>query len=164
MQNLVPLAPAEPSGWSIVASLAPVAALLAAGLVTFIGWRNLKHQQRALKENVRSDARNLTQKRLADARSEWWRRTQWALEAAASKDETMSAYGTGMLTLLAKSELASDEDKDLLDTAWQVDTAAADEESAEEFLRFADEFNNQPNLDDSPETGENESMKEADHG
>lgn len=121
------LAPSEPSVWLIVASLAPIVALVAAGLVAWIGWRNLKHQQKALQVAVRSDARNLRQKREADARSEWWKRTQWALEAAASDDPRMYAYGTGGLSLLAQSDLAGRKDKELLDAVWEgTDTEMQD--------------------------------------
>lgn len=119
LHGLAPLPPSEPTGLMLIPVFAPVAALIAAGLVTFVGWRNLKHQQFALKTSVRSDARNLSQKRLADARSEWWKRTQWALEAAASKTEPMYSYGTGMLDLLAQSDLAGPEDKALLDAVWE---------------------------------------------
>lgn len=154
LQNLAPLAPSEPSGWSIVASLAPVAALVAAGLVTFIGWRNLKHQQNALLVSVQNDDR-----------SEWWKRAQWALESAANEDSDMlSAAGTEMLKVLVKSEMASDADKDLLDTSWRAGTAAANQETAEELLAEAAEFENEADLDDAPETSENEETKEDDLG
>jgi hypothetical protein len=73
-----------------VASLAPIAALLAAILVAWVGWNNLKHQQTALRVSVQSDARNLRQKRQADGRSEWWRRTQWALEASERRTSSPS--------------------------------------------------------------------------
>lgn len=122
------LAPGQPSGWTIVASMAPVAALIAAVIAGLIGWRNLKQQQRALRESVKSNAKSLSQKRQADARSEWWKRTQWALEAAASDDPRMYAYGTGMLDLLAQSELAGPKDKELLDAVWEgTDTEMRDE-------------------------------------
>ncbi|WP_311214558.1 MULTISPECIES: hypothetical protein [unclassified Arthrobacter] len=133
------LGPSEPSGWSIVASLAPVAALVAAGLVTWIGWRNLKHQQRALKVAVRSDARNLRQKRDADARSEWWKRTQWALEAAASDDPRMYSYGTGGLTLLAQSDLAGPKDKALLDAVWEGTDSEMQDAGIEHLIKTASE-------------------------
>lgn len=95
------LAPGASPWYEPWAAFGSYATLLAAAAVLYIGWRTLK------------------QKREADARSEWWRRTQWALEAVASADAAMYAYGTGMLDLLAKSDLASPEDKELLDAVWE---------------------------------------------
>ena len=80
---------------------------------------NLIQQQKVLTAQDAANASNLEQRREADARSEWWRRTQWALEAAASEGATMYAYGTGMLQVLVTSDLASSEDKKLLDAVWE---------------------------------------------
>lgn len=137
------LAPGEPSFWTILGSLGPLIALLAAYLV-YVSARN-----------------TLTQKQQADDRAEWWRRTQWALESAASKDEKLNAAGTAMIPLMNQSKLVSDEDRDLLDTIWKVDPASADEESAEEFEKLLDAFDEELLLDDSPETGENGITKEV---
>ncbi|WP_461186546.1 hypothetical protein [Arthrobacter sp. Z4-13] len=157
------LAPTDP-GFQL-ANWGPVAVFLAACVAAVVGYKNLLMQQRTLKETVRNSARSLNQKREADARSEWWRRTQWALEATASKDnEVLAAYGTGMLTLLAESELATDKDRDLLDTAWKVESAAADEQSAEEFLAEAEELVSELDVDGGSETGNNGGTKEAHHG
>jgi hypothetical protein len=120
-----------------VASLAPIAALLAAILVAWVGWNNLKHQQTALRVSVQSDARNLRQKRQADGRSEWWRRTQWALEATASDDPVMSGYGAGLLSLLAKSDMAGPEDKALLDAVWEGTSTEMKDEGIEQLIRDA---------------------------
>ena len=133
------LAPAAPSGWSIVASLAPVAVFTAALVAAWVGWRNLKHQQRALTESVKSNARSLSQKSKADARSEWWKRTQWALEAAASKDPRIYAYGAGMLDLLAQSELAGPKDKELLDAVWEGTDTEMQDEDIEQLIKDASE-------------------------
>lgn len=119
IEALQHLAPSEPSGWAL---FPPFAALIAAGVVAVVGWHNLKQQQLALATQVSTHESTLTQKREADARSEWWRRTQWALEAAASDDPRMYGYGAGMLDLLAKSELAGPHDKALLDAVW-LDTS-----------------------------------------
>ncbi|GAB5079581.1 hypothetical protein [Arthrobacter sp. AD-310] len=153
LEQLKPLAPGEPAWYVIVASLAPVAALLAAGLVTFIGWRNLKHQQKALKVSMQNDDR-----------SEWWKRAQWALEAEATDNDKLSAAGTEMLKLLVKSEMASDADKDLLDTSWRAGTAATNQETAEELLAEAEAFVNEADLDDTLESSDNEETKEVENG
>lgn len=149
------LAPNGTSGWTIVASLAPLAALIAAGLVTWIGWKNLKHQRNVLAASISNDDR-----------SEWWKRAQWALESAAStKSDMLNAAGTEMLKILVTSPMATDEDKDLLDTAWRAGTAAADEQSAEDMLLeaavFADE---EAALENDDEAGENEGTKEDTNG
>lgn len=134
LQNL---APGEPSTLAYIAALAPGVALLAAIGAVWVGLRNLKQQQRALKVSVRSDARNLKQKREADARSEWWRRTQWALEATASESDEMYGYGTGMLSLLVKSELASPEDKALLYAVRQGTSTDMQEEGINQLVEEA---------------------------
>ncbi|MET3172954.1 UNVERIFIED_ORG: hypothetical protein ABIB52_000782 [Arthrobacter sp. UYCu721] len=103
------LAPSDP-GFNL-ADASPFAVLIAAGIALLIGLKTVR------------------QKREADARSEWWKRTQWALEASASKDSRMYAYGTGMLDLLAQSELAGPKDKELLDAVWKTgDTGMKDED------------------------------------
>lgn len=150
IENLGP--PHDPSGWTVFATLVP---LIAAGLVTFIGWKTLKHQRKVLEASNRNDDR-----------SEWWKRTQWALEAASSLDnEALSAAGTEMLKILVTSPMASAEDKTLVDTAWKIGTPAADEESAEEMILEADELaTEEVVLDDGSETGENEDQKEGTDG
>jgi hypothetical protein len=141
------LAPAEAGWWVPWSAFGSYAALLAAIVAFLIGMRTLKQQKGALEVQRKGAESTLGQRQVADDRAEWWRRTQWALEATASENEMMSAYGNGMLMLLAKSKLASDEDKDLLDTAWKVDTAAADEEHAQRLLWFIDAFTReQPGL------------------
>ena len=167
LESLKPVASAK-EWWEHVAAFGSWAALLAAGLAFWIGWRSLKQQQKALKVTVRSDARNLRQKREADARSEWWRRTQWALEAAAEpENEAMNAYGTGMLDLLARSELASLKDKELLDAVWEVTDTEMQDASIEELIREAAHLEGLDeeelavvrsfyNVDESSDKGDNE--------
>lgn len=127
IEALNKLAPVDPE-FSLV-DLGPLAVFTAAAVAAFVGWRNLLHQQKTLKASARSDARNLSQKRQADARSEWWKRTQWALEASSSDNTTMYAYGAGLLDLLAESDLAGPEDKALLDAVWETgDTGMQDDD------------------------------------
>jgi hypothetical protein len=137
----------------LIPVFAPVVALVAAAAVTIVGLLNLKHQQKALKTSVRSDARNLAQKRtadatnleqkrLADARSEWWRRTQWALEAAAdrNRDSALYDYGTTMLDVLAKSDLAGPEEKAMLDAVWQGSATEMEDEGIDALVEDAAEL------------------------
>ncbi len=63
--------------------------------------------------------RTLRQKAIADDRAEWWKRTEWALERALNQDEDIKALGLAALDVLARSELARDEELELLDIAWK---------------------------------------------
>lgn len=109
----------DPGWWTIVGAFTPVAALAAAVVAAVVGFRNWRQQQAALAAQVAAHESTLAQRTEADARSEWWRRTEWALAATASANPAMYAYGTGMLGLLATSTLADDADKELLDAVWK---------------------------------------------
>ncbi len=86
--------------WQIVAALAPVAVLVAAAVGAFMAWQTLR------------------QRAIADDRAEWWKRTQWALDNALDQDEDTRALGLAALEVLAGSELARNEELELLDIAW----------------------------------------------
>lgn len=102
------LAPGHPSVFGLVVGLAPYAAFLAAAAAAVIAWKNLKQQQRALADTT-----------INAGRAQWWQRTQWALDAAASNNPAMNGYGAAMLDLLATSPMAQDEDTTLLDAVWK---------------------------------------------
>lgn len=107
------------SGWDILAALGPLAVLLGAIIAAVIGWETLKQRRAA-------DAKALAQKRRADDRSEWWRRTQWALDRAVDATPATKALGLAALEVLARSELAHQEELELFDIAWKsvTDTTA----------------------------------------
>lgn len=63
--------------------------------------------------------RTLRQKAVADDRAEWWKRTQWALDRALGEDGDSKALGLAALDVLARSELARNEELELLDIAWE---------------------------------------------
>lgn len=88
-------------GWQIVAAFGPIAVVLGAVAAAFIGWRTLR------------------QKAVADDRAEWWKRAQWALDRALDEDENTKALGLATLEVLAHSELARNEELELLDIAWK---------------------------------------------
>lgn len=155
LQNL---APGDPGFWANLPSFTPFAALIAASVAAWVGWRNLKQQQKALRVSVASDARNLRQKREADARSEWWRRTQWALEASLSENQTLYDYGIGMLTLLVESNLASDQDKAMLDTVWQGTDTEMDDGSIAQLVSDLSALENVPEEDGGLSEGEKASV------
>jgi hypothetical protein len=98
--------------WQIVAALGPLAVLAGAVLAAFIGWRTLR--QKAV-----ADALALTQRTRADDRAEWWKRAQWALDKALDAEEDAKALGLASLAVLARSDLAREEELELLDIAWQ---------------------------------------------
>ena len=131
------LAPAGPGWWTVVGAFTPVAALLAAAVAAVVGYRNLRQQQSALALQWREHEQTLAQNTTSDARSEWWRRTQWALQAAASDNAAMYAFGTGMLDLLARSELADAHDKELLDAVWQASSTRMSDAGIEHLIRAA---------------------------
>ncbi len=87
--------------WQIVAALAPVAVLVAAAVGAFMAWQTLR------------------QRAIADDRAEWWKRTQWALDNALDQDDDTRALGLAALEVLAGSELARNEELELLDIAWK---------------------------------------------
>ncbi len=66
------------------------------------------------------------QRKQADARAEWWRRAQWALEYASDSDIEKVRIGLRALNHLIDSPLAGDDDKgmitDVLDEV--IDVAA----------------------------------------
>lgn len=109
VESLERLSRQSASFWDVIAALAPWAAFLAAAFLAVIAWKNLKHQ------------------RASDARSEWWRRTQWALESSVSGDPKMERLGAEVLKSLAASELTNPEDKKLLDSVWQESATRMDD-------------------------------------
>lgn len=85
--------------WQILAALGPLAVLLGALIAGVIGWRTLK------------------QKAEADNRAEWWKRTQWALDAVYSADKKRGTIGLKVLKVLGESELAGDGELAVLEAA-----------------------------------------------
>lgn len=97
--------------WQVLAALGPLAVLLAAVIGAVISLRTL--QQRAA-----ADTAALAQRREADNRSEWWHRTQWALDSSLAADPRRAELGLGVLAVLADSGLASPEELKIITVAW----------------------------------------------
>ena len=113
---------ATPQWWEIVAALAPVGTLAAALVAAVVGLGTIR------------------QRSYSDRRAEFWRRTEWALEASVSQDPQLAAMGTMVLASLAKSDLiASDEELQLLDAVWIDPIAEAEEAGLDEELGDGDE-------------------------
>lgn len=85
---------ADPDWLRYTAAFAP---LLAAVIAGWIAWRTL------------------AQRRLADRRDQWWKRTQWAIDLAMDRDFSRALVGLVALKHLAASDLCTDEDYELLD-------------------------------------------------
>ena len=66
--------------WQILTALGPLAVLISALIAGIIGYNTLK------------------QKAVADNRAEWWKRTQWALDAVYSGDKKQAAVGLLLLS------------------------------------------------------------------
>jgi hypothetical protein len=99
VEVVVHTGPAE--WWQIATALGPLAVLLGAIIAGVIGWRTLR------------------QKAGADNRAEWWKRTQWALDAVYSGDKKRGTVGLKVLKVLAESELAGKEELAVLEAAWE---------------------------------------------
>ena len=54
------------------------------------------------------------QRKEADERAEWWRRTQWAIDYASDEDAGKAGIGLEALSRLEDSPLATDEDRQLM--------------------------------------------------
>lgn len=139
LENLAPVDP----GFQL-ANLGPIAVFIAACVAAVVGYKNLTHQQEALKTSNEKADTALKQKREADARSEWWRRTQWALEATVPEDNPLYDHGAAILNDLAKSDLTGAEDKKLLDTVWK---SSATEMQDKEITDLLDEIMELQDLD-----------------
>lgn len=85
--------------WEVLAALGPLAVLLGAVIAGVVGWRTLQ------------------QKAVADNRSEWWKRAQWALDAVHSGDKVRGAVGLKVLKVLGESELAGTGELAVLEAA-----------------------------------------------
>ena len=93
---------------------AAFAPLLAAVIAGWIAWRTL------------------AQRREADRRDQWWKRTQWAIDLAMERDFSRAIVGLVALKHLAASDLCTDEDYELLDKIGgaKIDALTLSEESA----------------------------------
>lgn len=109
----------ESRGWwteiSAFTSIVLSAAIIGAAVVILLQLRPWKE---VLLGKAATHTDSLARRREADDRAEWIRRTQWALGAAASTNDTMYSYGATILEALARSDLTGPEDKSILDIVW----------------------------------------------
>jgi hypothetical protein len=102
---------ADPDWLRYAVAFAP---LLAAIIAAWIAWRTL------------------AQRREADRRDQWWKRTQWAIDLAMDRDFSRAVVGLVALKHLAASDLCTEEDYELLDKIGgaKIDALTLSEESA----------------------------------
>jgi hypothetical protein len=102
---------ADPDWLRYAAAFAP---LLAAVIAGWIAWRTL------------------AQRRGADRRDQWWKRTQWAIDLAMDRDFSRAIVGLVALKHLAASDLCTDEDYEMLDKIGgaKIDALTLSEEAA----------------------------------
>jgi hypothetical protein len=110
--------PKIPGWWTQISAFTSIAVSAAIIGVAVLILLKLRRQKRALLGNAATHAGRLGRRREADDRAEWIRRTQWALEAAASSNDAMYSYGAAILEAMARSDLTGPEDKAILDTVW----------------------------------------------
>ncbi len=60
------------------------------------------------------------QRTAADRREQWWQRAQWALDRALDDDPAPRELGLAVLSVLADSGLARQEEVALFDVAWEM--------------------------------------------
>ncbi|WP_289563145.1 hypothetical protein [Cellulomonas cellasea] len=85
-------------GWAVV--LGPAATLCAGAIAGAVAYAAI------------------AQRRRADAKAEWWRRTQWALDEVLTGAPERRRVGVAVLYRLAESELATPDDLEVFDAAW----------------------------------------------
>jgi hypothetical protein len=117
-----------PADWQVGAAFAPLLAAIIAALIAGAA---------------------LWQKRRADNRAEWWRRAQWALEAAVDDNTEKQDVGLAVLEVLNTSKLAGPEEAQIIAEAWK--RPLQDGEGLLDLL---------PTL---PDNGENEDPKGVEH-
>lgn len=146
------LEPGGPNFWTIVQALAPWAAFLAAAVVAVVALLNLAHQRKVLASSNANESR-----------SEWWRRTQWALEASTSRDPSMKKFGKEVLEQLVDSTLTSDSDKLLLDAVWKGGNTGLVESEVQLLLQDANRFGFLGDRDPTPEENVDQKSTERDN-
>ncbi|MFK0244610.1 hypothetical protein ACIQUM_07915 [Amycolatopsis azurea] len=71
------------------------------------------------RQGARSNDRATEQRDLAARREEWWRRFTWAAELAMNESAAKRTLGLSLMLKLARSELAQQDEYDLLDVFHQ---------------------------------------------
>lgn len=161
--------PEGPGWWTQISAFTSVAlsaAIIGAAVLHLL---KLRRQKRALLGTAGTHTGSLGRRREADDRAEWIRRTQWALGAAASTNDTMHFYGTTILEALARSDLTGPEDKSILDTVWATSYTRMHDDEIRQLIaecrgahaRDKLAANGRDLEQDASATGENEAMQRS---
>jgi hypothetical protein len=91
------------TGWlDVLARLGPVATAAAAVVALAVGLATVRQRDRA------------------DARDQWWRRAQWALDLTLADDVQVVRRGYAVLSHLTGSDLATRDERRLLGSLWEL--------------------------------------------
>ncbi|MHA7274131.1 hypothetical protein ACX80Z_11915 [Arthrobacter sp. TMT4-20] len=126
--------PADSESWApwIAASIFGVFLAVAAIFVT--GWISRRHRKESLARSPVEVCPIPEQERDLAASSEWWTRTQWALEASISVDDMRNIYGLKILSVLAKSKDADTKEKAILDAVWQGSCTGMQDDAIDQLI------------------------------
>ena len=86
----------------VVSDFGPAATFAAAGVAAVVGLSTLR------------------QRSAADARDQWWKRAQWAIDKSGDRDESAAAIGHAVMRELEKSALAGIDEKKILRAATSI--------------------------------------------
>lgn len=136
------LTSAGSESWALWVAVGVCAVLLAVVVVFVFGLISRRHHKETLTAPMKETSSMPEQKRDAAASSEWWTRTQWALEATVSGNEVMNDYGLKMLRALAKSEVADLKEKAMLDAVWQGSSTRMQDDAVDQLIEDARELTN----------------------
>lgn len=153
---------ADSESWSQWVAVGVYAVLLVVVVCVALGLISRARHQGALTAQVmRTRFRPKPKVDLA-ASSEWWTRTQWALEATVSGNEMMNEYGLKMLRALAKSEAADLKEKAMLDAVWQESFTRMQDDAVAQLIEDARELKILPEAQKaSPRTADVENKPES---
>ncbi|MHA7156225.1 hypothetical protein [Arthrobacter sp. TMN-50] len=96
--------------WEILAAFGPTAIVLAALIAYLVQRESLTHQREALVQRTKSDGE-----------AEWWRRAQWAIDAALdTQDPKRQQIGLGMLNDAANEPDVGPAEQRILRTVTEI--------------------------------------------
>lgn len=133
-------ASADCESWVLWVTTGICMVLLVAVGVIVLGMISRQHRKESLARLMTAVSSIPGRKRDLAASSEWWTRTQWALEATVSENEVMNVYGLKMLRALTKSEGADLEEKAMLDAVWRGSFTRMEDDAIDQLIREAREL------------------------
>ncbi|THJ65754.1 hypothetical protein E8P82_10705 [Arthrobacter echini] len=138
----------DSSTWWVVIVVGAI--LLTAVAVVAFGLISRRHRKEPLTVPTKEMSPLPKRKGNLAANSEWWTRTQWALEATLSGNEKLNVYGLRMLRALAKSEAADSKEKEVLDAVWQASSTRMQGDAIIQILDEAIKLKILPEVQENP--------------